>query len=589
MNASGALYIVKFLESQGIGLVAGIPGGSILPLYDALARCETVRHVLARHEQGAAFIAQGMARLTGRPGVCLATSGPGATNLVTAIADARRDGVPLVLVTGQVPSALLGTEAFQEVDIVAVTKPIAKSSRQIRRAEDLPEALAGAFHLAAEGRPGPVLLDVPRDVQLASFDWPPLPALIKPGTAAPAAWDVSRAAAMINAANRPVLLLGGGAAKGEAALLAARLARKAVIPVTMTLMGLGALPHGDPLNLGMHGMHGHARANHALEECDLLIALGSRFDDRATGDPSTFCPDARIIHVNLDASELGRIKRVDLGIAAGAAATLEAVLPLVERRVRRDRGAWLDRIEGFKRRTVSAAPGEPGARRADSAVLRESSGRPTARDVIERVARRISPDAVIVTDVGQHQMFVAQSYPFTRPGRFITSGGFGVMGFGLPAAIGAALAEPGAQVVLITGDGSLKMNVQELATLAETGSNVKIVVLDNQSLGLVVQLQQVFFGGRESATRFERGTDFAALAEAFGVPGLDLDKAADKDKALEEALGRPGPALIHARVDQAAMVFPMVPPGAANTRMLGLALEEQPAADEDALLAANMD
>ena len=550
MGITGARYILKFLECQGVRIITGIPGGSILPLYDAIAEQEGVRHVLARHEQGAAFMAQGMARLTGRPGVCLATSGPGSTNLVTAIADARRDSVPLVCLTGQVPLAQIGTEAFQEVDIVAVTRPIAKLSRMVASAAELPEALHEAFQVAVSGRPGPVVLDIPKDVQCQTLSaaWPEPPSVL--ARPAPLSWDASRAAALINASRRPVLLLGGGATRGQAPGYARGLAEKASLPVTMTLLGLGAVPAEHPLSLGMHGMHGHPWANQALEECDLLIAVGSRFDDRATGRPETFCPKARIIHINVDASELGRIKRADLGMAADAALTLAAILALVERR---ERPEWLARIAMFKARAPSAGTGNcPGC----------------ARGLIGDVALRLREDAVIVTDVGQHQMFVAQSFPFRRPGRWLTSGGLGVMGFGLPAAIGAALAEPNAQVVCFSGDGSLKMNIQELATLAESGAGVKVVVLDNQGLGLVAQQQRLFFGGRRSASGYALGTDFAAVARAFGVPGVSLDTCPDPSAALEEAFASPGPALIHARVDREAMVFPMVPPGAANREML---------------------
>lgn len=567
MSITGAHYIVKFLESRGVRTVTGIPGGSILPLYDALARHGGIRHVLARHEQGAAFMAQGMARLTGIPGVCLATSGPGSTNLVTAIADARRDGVPLVCITGQVPRAQLGTEAFQEVDIVAVTRPITKSSRMVESAHELPQALDEAFRLAAEGRPGPVLLDIPKDVQCQTLADAPLVPPSPTALPAPLGWDVSRAAAMLNASKRPVLLLGGGAGRGFAPEYARSLAEKASLPVTMTLMGLGAIPSAHPLSLGMHGMHGHPWANAALGECDLLIAVGSRFDDRATGKVETFCPKAKIIHINLDAGELGRIKHADLGLACDAGQALAAILPLVERKQRRD---WLGRIARFKAEAPAAGAANcPGC----------------ARSLIGEVASRLREDAVIVTDVGQHQMFVAQSFPFRTSGRWLTSGGLGVMGFGLPAAIGAALAEPEAQVVCFSGDGSLKMNIQELATLAEIGANVKIVVLDNQSLGLVAQQQNLFFEGRRSASRYGRGTDFAAVAEAFGVPGVDLDASLDPAASLEEALSGFGPTLIHARVDRDAMVFPMVPPGASNSDML----HEHPGkAERELPTAANM-
>ncbi|MBI4806752.1 MAG: biosynthetic-type acetolactate synthase large subunit [Desulfovibrio sp.] len=567
MSITGAHYIVKFLESRGVRTVIGIPGGSILPLYDALGQSVTIRHVLARHEQGAAFMAQGMARLTGIPGVCLATSGPGATNLVTAIADAQRDGVPLVCITGQVPRAQIGTEAFQEVDIVAVTKPITKLSRMVESARELPHALNKAFRLAVEGRPGPVLLDIPKDVQCQTLELE-LPAVASSiSQPAPLSWDASRAAAMINAAKRPVLLLGGGAVRGGAPQHARSLAEKASLPVTMTLMGLGAFPATHPLSLGMHGMHGHHWANAALHECDLLIAVGSRFDDRATGKVDAFCPKAKIIHINVDEKELGRIKHAELGIVADAGLALAAILPLVEGKPRRE---WPSRIDRLKAHAPATGPANcPGC----------------ARSLIGEVASMLREDAVIVTDVGQHQMFVAQSFPYRAPGRWLTSGGLGVMGFGLPAAIGASLAEPKAQVVCFTGDGSLKMNIQELATLAETGANVKIVVLDNQSLGLVAQQQSLFFEGRKSASRYGRGTDFAAVAEAFGVKGVDLDASTDPAAKLEEALRAIGPVLIHARVDRDAMVFPMVPPGAPNSEML---LSHPEAEDASMPAAINM-
>jgi acetolactate synthase-1/2/3 large subunit len=420
----------------------------------------------------------------------------------------------------------------------------------VQSAAELPQALHEAFQVAATGRPGPVVLDIPKDVQCQSLDddvWLKPPRAQDPPS--PSSWDASRAAALINACKRPVLLLGGGATRGQAPQSARSLAEKACLPVTTTLMGLGAIPSAHPLNLGMHGMHGHPWANQTLEECDLLIAVGSRFDDRATGRPETFCPKAKIIHINVDPSELGRIKRVDLGMAADASLALAAILALVARRERPD---WLARIARLKAQAPMAKPGN----RLDC-----------ARGVIREVASKLREDAVIVTDVGQHQMFVAQSFPFRRPGRWLTSGGLGVMGFGLPAAIGASLAEPEAQVVCFSGDGSLKMNIQELATLAETSANVKVVVLDNQSLGLVAQQQRLFFG-RKSASRYAICTDFAAVAQAFGVAGVSLEACQDPLGALEDALASSGPALIHVRVDREAMVFPMVPPGGANSEML---------------------
>ncbi|GAB6037784.1 acetolactate synthase large subunit [Fundidesulfovibrio butyratiphilus] len=562
MGMTGARYIVEFLKRQGVRVVAGIPGGSILPLYDAFADSGVVRHVLTRHEQGAGFLAQGMARLSGKPGVCMATSGPGATNLVTAIADARRDAVPLVCLTGQVPRSMLGTEAFQEVDIVAITQSITKWSVRVDDANQLPEFLAKAFALAAAGRPGPVLLDIPRDVQSQVMGTHPFLEVKTPDTPAPDANAVARAAEIIRTAKRPMLLLGGGAVRAASQALA--LAEKVQMPVTATLMGLGAIPAGHPLSLGLHGMHGHAWANQALDECDALVAVGNRFDDRATGVVSTFCRNARLIHINLDAGEMGRILNPEVAIVADSAKTLSA---LADALAPQERQLWLNRI-----RTLREAAPQTG----------EKPQAGHARHVIAAVADRVDENSIIVTDVGQHQMFVAQHFPFAKPGRWLTSGGLGVMGFGLPAAIGASLADPEARVVLFTGDGSLKMNIQELATLAETGANVKIVVLDNQSLGLVVQQQKLFFG-RKSQSSYSGQVDFAALAQAFGVRGVDLDEEKHPAQALSDALDQEGPCLIHARVDSEAMVFPMVPAGAANTEMIhccGIEADSSPASDD---------
>ncbi len=592
MDMTGAQYIIHFLETHGVTIVTGIPGGTVLPLYDALWASGRIRHVLARHEQGAGFIAQGMARLTGRPGVCIATSGPGSTNLLTAIADAHRDSVPLVCLTGQVPQSLLGTDAFQEVDTIALTRSITKGARLVRSTKELEEVLPWAFSLAASGKPGPVVVDVPKDVQCQVFrlasdvdaahapeTWSstaevntqawsstaaantqarsPVAAAhaqswsSSPTAHAPAAWDVARAAAMLNASKRPLLCLGGGAVRGRAATLAKQLAQQAGLPVTTTLMGLGVLPADHPLCLGMHGMHGHAQANIALDRCDLLLAVGSRMGDRSTGKPEDFCAGAKIIHVNIDEVEIGRIKQAHVGIAADAALFLEALLPLVERRLRPQ---WMAEVQTLKAQTLRQTP--------------DASGLHSPQGIIRAVAACLDERAVIVTDVGQHQMWVAQSFPFRRPGRWLTSGGLGVMGFGVPAAIGAALADPKAQVVCFSGDGSIAMNIQELATLADEDVQVKVVVMDNQSLGMVAQQQAMFYESH-AASRYARRTDFAAIAQGFGLRGLDLEACANPEAALREELARPGPALIHTRIGRDAMVFPMVAPGAANREMIG--------------------
>jgi acetolactate synthase-1/2/3 large subunit len=549
---SGAEIAVRLLERQGITSLAGIPGGAVLPFYDALARSGTIRHVLARHEQGAGFIAQGMARVTGRPGVCVASSGPGATNLLTAIADAKLDSIPLVAITGQVPRAMIGTDAFQEVDTFGLSLPITKHNFLVQSARELLEVLPRAFAIAASGRPGPVLIDVPKDVQTEQVDvaeWP------EPGTAArlpPAdARAIERAAAMIEAAERPILYLGGGIVHSGAAAAAVAVAERAQLPTVMTLMGLGSMPVDHPLSLGMLGMHGAPYTNVALDECDLLIALGARFDDRATGKLAEFCPRAAVIHVDIDAAELDKLRTAQLPIAADARDVLERLLPKL--RVR-PRTRWHARIGELKRSRPLVMP------RLDSL------GSPYG--LIRGVAAALDDDAIVTTDVGQHQMWVAQAFPLRRPRQWLTSGGLGTMGFGLPAAIGAALAAPERTVVCFSGDGSILMNVQELATAAEEGVNVKIVLLNNRSLGLVYQQQTLFYGQRTYASAYRRTPDFVALMRGFGLAAVDLDRARDPATALADALRQPGPCLVHATIDTAEQVLPMVPPGAANTSMI---------------------
>ena len=549
---TGAEIAVRLLERQGVRVVAGIPGGAVLPLYDALSRSGAIRHVLARHEQGAGFIAQGIARASGRPGVCIASSGPGATNLLTAIADAKLDSVPLVAITGQVPRALIGTDAFQEVNTYGLSIPIAKHSYLVRSAAQLLEVLPEAFRIASSGRPGPVLIDVPKDVQTetaAVACWPePAAALPLP---VPDEQALERAAELIERAERPMLYLGGGVIAAGAAAGAVAFAERIAAPTVMTLMALGAMPADHPLALGMLGMHGARCTNMALEECDLLIAAGARFDDRATGRVDKFCARAKVIHVDVDPAEIGKLKRADVGIAADVGAALSALAGRV--RARRHAG-WQARIAALRAGFPLRMP------RCDD--VRHPYG------LIAATAAALDGSAVITTDVGQHQMWAAQAYPFSRPRQWLTSGGLGTMGFGLPAAIGAALAEPERTVVCFSGDGSLLMNVQELATAAEEQVNVKIVLMNNRALGLVHQQQGLFYGGRSIAAKYSASPSFAKLAEAFGVRAVDLDVAADPRRALQAALGAPGPCLIHASIDTDERVLPMVPPGAANLEMI---------------------
>jgi acetolactate synthase-1/2/3 large subunit len=550
---SGAQLVVRLLERQGIHTLAGLPGGAILPIYDALAQAGTIRHVLARHEQGAGFIAQGMARAGGIPAVCLASSGPGATNLLTAIADAKLDSIPLVAITGQVPRAMIGSDAFQEVDTYGLSIPITKHNFLVNDAAELLEVIPRAFRIAASGRPGPVLIDIPKDVQSQMIEvtgWP------QPGRAdilgSPDIEAIEHAAEMINTAQRPILYLGGGVIHSGAAPAAATLAEKAGLPTVMTLMALGAMATDHHLSLGMLGMHGARCANLALEVCDLLIAVGARFDDRATGKAAAFCPQAKIIHIDIDPSELDKIKTAHVGIAGDVLATLDHLVPRV---IAHSRTHWRAQVAGLKATHPLRTPGSDDPR--------------THYGLIRAVAACLDDDAIITTDVGQHQMWVAQSYPLRRPRQWLTSGGLGTMGFGLPAAIGAALAEPRRTVVCFSGDGSILMNMQELVTAAELRADVKIIVMDNASLGLVFQQQTLFYDKRIYASRFNASPDFVRLARACGVHGVDLDRETDPVAALAAALAVPGPVLIHAAIDVHQQVLPMVPPGAANREMIG--------------------
>ncbi|HHA1842181.1 acetolactate synthase large subunit [Enterobacter asburiae] len=548
---TGAQLIVHLLERQGITTVAGIPGGTVLPLYDALSQSTQIRHVLARHEQGAGFIAQGMARTQGKPAVCMACSGPGATNLVTAIADARLDSIPLICITGQVPSSMIGTDAFQEVDTYGISIPITKHNYLVRDISELPQVISDAFRIAQSGRPGPVWIDIPKDVQTAEIEIDVLP---EPGDRAPApefsAESVRDAAAMINAAKRPVLYLGGGAI--NAADEIRQFAEKANLPTTMTLMALGMLPKAHPLSLGMLGMHGARSTNYILQEADLLIVMGARFDDRAIGKTEQFCPNAKIIHVDIDRAELGKIKQPHVAIQGDVAEVLAQLIPQTDAAERAD---WRQLVADLQREFPGAIPTE---------------GDPLSHyGLINAVAACVDDSAIITTDVGQHQMWTAQAYPLNRPRQWLTSGGLGTMGFGLPAAVGAALANPDRKVICFSGDGSLMMNIQEMATAAENQLDVKIILMNNEALGLVHQQQSLFYKQGVFAATYPGMINFMQIAAGFGLHTCDLNAEEDAHAALQAAISRPGPALIHVRIDPEQKVYPMVPPGAANTEMVG--------------------
>lgn len=553
MKFSGAEIIIKLLERQGIETIAGIPGGANLPLYDALSQSQNIRHVLTRHEQGAGFIAQGMARVTGKPAVFFATSGPGATNTLTAIADAKLDSIPIICITGQVPQSMIGTDAFQEVDTYGLSVPITKHNFLVRSTEELLEVIPKAFRIAASGRPGPVVIDVPKDIQMAEveFDAWPEPGKRVAGSEVIHA-EIERAAVMINQSEKPILYLGGGIMQSGSSADALALAEKASIPSALTLMGLGVVPNDHPLSLGMLGMHAARYTNMALEECDLLIAIGVRFDDRATGKVPEFCPNAKIIHIDIDPSELDKIKTATASVTGDVTVILKALLPLIEAN---DRSQWLDEVDALKKGSPMLIPG------ADDPT--------TPYGIILKAAELAGEDAIVCTDVGQHQMRTAQAYPFRHPRQWLTSGGLGTMGFGMPAAIGAALAAPDRTVLCFTGDGSIMMNIQELATAMEHDVNIKIILTNNNALGLVRQQQDLFYGKRYFASDYSRRVDFVKIAEGFGIVTYDFAQSDNPVQLLADAIAAPGPALIHVPISADEPVYPMVPPGAANIEMIG--------------------
>ncbi|MGJ7240747.1 acetolactate synthase large subunit [Morganella morganii] len=548
---TGAELIIRMLEQHGITSVSGIPGGAALPLYDALGNSR-IRHILARHEQGAGFIAQGIARTTGKAAVCISSSGPGATNLMTAIADAKLDSVPLVCITAQVSSPMIGTDAFQEVDTYGMSIPITKHNYLVRNVQDLPGIIADAFRIAESGRPGPVWVDVLKDVQAAIIEIDELPPIM-PKDPLPLfdAEKVTEAAAMINQAKRPILYIGGGIVASQSQQLVQSFAERAGLPTTMTLMGLGTIPQQHPLYLGMLGMHGARYTNIILQESDLLIVVGARFDDRAIGKAEQFCPDAKIIHVDIDRAEISKIKQPDIAINADAGQVLAMLLPQIEVNARQ---TWNDHIAQIKQ---------------EFPLEQINKSDPLSHfGLIAAVADAVDNDAIITTDVGQHQMWVAQAYPLCRPRQWLTSGGLGTMGFGLPAAIGAALAEPSRKIVCFTGDGSIMMNIQEMATAAEHNLDIKIILMNNQALGMVHQQQTLMFNEHIVASAYPYQTDFVTIAKGFGLHTCDLNKESDPHAALQAAIDRPGPCLIHALIDVSEKVWPMVLPGDANIDMV---------------------
>lgn len=566
MKHTGAQIIVKLLEMYGIETVAGIPGGSILPLYDELNR-SSIRHVLVRHEQAAGFIAQGMARSTGKPAVCLATSGPGAMNLLTAIADARADSIPIIAITGQVNTSLIGTDAFQEADTFGLSFPITKHSIFIKTPYDLLDAIPKAFEIATSGRPGPVLIDVPRDVQLKECDfdaWPDIKKIRLHDIRFHTPIDeysekMGKITDLLASAKRPVLYCGGGCDSEEAASGIKAFLQNYRLPVVTSLMGLGCVPESSDCFIGMVGMHGSHAANVAMHDSDLVIAAGVRFDDRATGLVSKFCPDAKIIHIDIDAAEVDKILESYISVVADVESVFPVIAQLVsEKKIIGDEN-WLKKINKIKAECHSVECGRPKG---------EKLANP--REIISKIpelaaAAGLSPDGLIATtDVGQHQMWAAQYYPVERPRSFLTSGSLGTMGFGLPAAIGAAIANPSKRIVCFSGDGSIMMNVQEMATLAELNLPVTIIVFQNGTLGMVYQQQKFLFDKNYSASVFGCSPDLLSIARGFGLEAIDADSDAEWYKKAFDNNRQNKPCFVRISVDSEENVLPFVPGGKAN-------------------------
>ncbi|MGI5838731.1 MAG: biosynthetic-type acetolactate synthase large subunit [bacterium] len=550
---TGAEILVKCLEAEGVDTVFGYPGGQMIPLHDVLYDAP-IRHILTRHEQGAAHAAEGYARATGKVGVCLATSGPGATNLVTGIADAYMDSVPLVAITGQVPVPMLGKDSFQEVDITGITLPVTKHNYLVKDVRDISRIVHEAFHIARSGRPGPVLIDFPKDVAVACGEYTaPETVNLVVGSAKSGGCkaQIRAAAAAIEQAGKPVLYAGGGVVAGGASAALRELAEMRDIPVVSTLMGLGCFPGDHPLSLGMLGMHGTAYANYAVDEADLLIAVGVRFDDRVTGKVENFAARARIIHIDIDAAEIGKNVDVDIPLVGDLAVVLPELVAAVTPGENRE---WLERVAWLKTRFP---------------LRYERGDKLKPQYVIEKFYEATQGKALVVTEVGQHQMWAAQHYLYDAPRSFLSSGGLGTMGFGLPAAIGAQIGCPDRLVINISGDGSFQMNLQEMATAARYQLPIKVAILNNKYLGMVRQWQELFFRERYAFTDIADQPDFLKLAEAYGWVGLRVEREEDVAPAIEKALAvTDKPVLMDFRIDPQENVYPMIPAGGTVNDML---------------------
>jgi acetolactate synthase-1/2/3 large subunit len=560
MKMTGARAVLECLKREGVDVVFGYPGGAILPLYEEMYK-DNFRHILTGHEQGAVHAADGYARVTGRPGVCIATSGPGVCNMVTGIATANMDSIPMVIISGQVPTGLIGRDSFQEADISGITSPITKHNYLVKNAASIPRVLKEAFYIASTGRPGPVLIDIAKDALEAEiyFQYPDkvhLPGYVIETTGQ--AYDIDRAVAMIQHSQKPVFLVGGGVILSETTKYLEDIVNTTKIPVVTTLMGKGAIPDSHELHLGMGGMHGSYASNKAISGCDLLIALGARFDERLTSRADTFAPNAQIIHFEIDDVEIDKIIDIDLGIKGD----LRWSLPIFAKKLKEgafDYGAafadWRHEVLAMKKSHPFATPPHPGCISPQSIFA-------AVRDITR------DDDTVAITDVGQHQMWAAQFFTTDEPKHFISSGGLGTMGFGLPAALGAKVACPEKTVVVFSGDGSILMNCQEFATLSEYGIDVKVIVLHNDTLGMIVQLQDFFYNHHYSQCTLNKRKNLPMLAESLGVKGYAIEKQDDLIPVLKEAFAHKGPALVDIRISPEERVYPTVPGGKALSDMI---------------------
>lgn len=562
MKMNGAKILLECLKKEGVDTMFGYPGGTVINIYDELFSFKEIRHILPRHEQAGVHAADGYARATGKVGVALATSGPGATNTVTGIATAYMDSIPMVIITGQVPTALIGNDAFQEVDIVGITRPCTKHNFLVKDVKDLAPIMKKAFYIARTGRPGPVLVDIPKDVQIAQteFDYPETVEMrsYKP-TVEGHPRQVEKAVAMILAARKPVVYVGGGVVLGGASEELTSLARMLSLPVTTTLMGLGSFPESDTLSLGMLGMHGSYCANMAMTESDVIVAVGARFDDRVTGKIATFAPHAKIIHVDVDPTSIRKNVRVDLPIVGDVKDVLGKMIREAEKQIgrgggERDVSAWIGEIASWKET-------HPISFKNSTTVIKPQF-------VIQKLRELSEEDAIIATDVGQHQMWTAQFFQFNKPRTLLSSGGLGTMGYGLPAAMGAQAAFPDRQVIAICGDGGVQMNIQEMATLVQNRLPVKLVILNNNFLGMVRQWQELFFDKRYSSTCLELPIDYIKLAEAYGAKGFCTADPGEVDEVIKKGFAEEGPVIMEFKVAREEKVLPMVPAGASLNEMV---------------------